>query len=153
MRRPNTSEVFWKRVDKSGDCWLWLGRKNKLGYGQFDVFGTSMYAHRAALMYSSNDFNVSDDVLHSCDNPSCVNPAHLRHGTHQQNMLDKVIRGRQRRGEQCSNSRLTEEQVVMIKTIGRACKEKDIAAAFNVSRGTINSILNGYKWRHVKVGM
>lgn len=85
-------ERFWSRVDRSGECWIWNGSKQSGGYGQISINNKMIYAHRYSF-YLANGF-YPKEVLHTCDNPSCVNPQHLRGGTHQDNMKDMANKGR-----------------------------------------------------------
>ena len=97
-------ERFWQRVDQAGGpeaCWPWTGSHNSAGYGIAMVQGPgdpspllSMKAHRLSYLLHIGPPPASVLVLHSCDNPPCVNPAHLRLGTQQQNMQDAIARGR-----------------------------------------------------------
>lgn len=91
---------FWAKVDKSGDCWLWTGLRSKQGYGKFYLEGRTLGAHRVALALSMGLAVPVDDLwtLHHCDNPPCVNPAHLYLGTPSDNVRDMVVRRRQPRG-------------------------------------------------------
>jgi hypothetical protein len=86
---------YWKYVDKRGpeDCWPWLGGRNYSGRGTFSVNRIGYRAPRIAWMIAHG----ADPVLlvcHSCDNPNCVNPAHLWLGTHKDNAQDMVAKGR-----------------------------------------------------------
>lgn len=88
---------FWSKVDKLSHpdgCWLWEGFKPGFGYGFFSVKGTLHRAHRVSFTIANGDFDLNLHVLHSCNNPACVNPDHLRTGTHTDNMQDKVRSGR-----------------------------------------------------------
>lgn len=102
LRWPAKSlfDRFWEKVDTSDilGCWLWKARKIATGYGQFQVSrGVWKYAHRLAYEIRYGHIDPALDVLHSCDNPPCVNPSHLRQGTHADNMADKVAKGRHRK--------------------------------------------------------
>lgn len=97
--KPITNHIdFWKRVAITADenkCWLWQGAYYARGYGQLRYGGKLQYAHRISYYFSTGKF-PTQCVLHSCDNPPCVNPNHLREGTHRENMDDAVKRGRMR---------------------------------------------------------
>ena len=79
-----------------GDCLEWQGAKSSGGYGQLAVDGRSLGTHRLAWVLA-NECAIPDGlyVLHSCDNPSCCNPAHLHLGTQLSNMAEMYERGRQ----------------------------------------------------------
>lgn len=90
---------FWSKVSippvprHDNLCWTWTGSTAK-DYGQVKVDGKVLRAHRVAYEMFNGPLGDEDHVLHSCDNPLCVNPAHIRAGTHQDNMTDKMLRGR-----------------------------------------------------------
>jgi hypothetical protein len=89
--------LFLRHVDKTdpGGCWLWLGRGATNGrYGSLRVDGRAVRAHRRSYELFVGPIPEGLDVLHSCDRGLCVNPAHLRPGTHRQNMDDAVERRR-----------------------------------------------------------
>ncbi len=98
---------FWEKVKKAdGDaCWLWQGHKYR-GYGRYHAEDDKhVFAHR--FMYELHHevkLDPSVCVCHRCDNPTCVNPAHLWLGTHADNTADKVAKGRQSRGEMLSKA-------------------------------------------------
>ena len=91
---------FRGKVDVAGvaDCWLWTGQKNNQGYGRFDVWNngkrTRLLSHRVAVTLANNAEIGQRILLHSCDNPPCCNPAHLRAGTQTDNMRDAAIKNR-----------------------------------------------------------
>lgn len=90
-------ERFWSKVDKSGECWLWIASRLSGGYGQFQMGGRPHAAHRAAWILANGPIPPGLHVLHSCDNPPCVRLDHLRLGTVADNMRDKALRGRYNR--------------------------------------------------------
>ena len=105
---PRVVAAFWSKVDVRPPrlgrevCWPWRAARDRYGYGQFKpVFGASpRRAHRVAWeIFNTCDVPDGLSILHSCDNPWCCNPAHLRPGTHSDNMNDKVRRGRSGRGK------------------------------------------------------
>lgn len=85
---------FWAKVAVvDGGCWEWQAGKNPLGYGWFNWGGKCWLAYRVALIWATGDNPAGLSALHSCDNPPCVNPDHLRWGTHQENMQEAAERG------------------------------------------------------------
>jgi hypothetical protein len=95
MGRYNTIDDFWKRVDKTtaNGCWEWQGGRVKDGYGSFKMNKQWMQTHRWAMLFEGHV--IKDKVvMHSCDNPACVNPAHLSLGTQQDNIRDMHNKGR-----------------------------------------------------------
>ena len=94
---------FWSKVDvqqSNNLCWEWRASVDSKGYGQFKAVGQlpAMRAHRIAWeIWHEKDVPEGMFILHSCDNPRCCNPGHLRPGTHNDNMADMVSRGRSTR--------------------------------------------------------
>lgn len=85
---------FEDRIYKSIDgCWYWLGTVIPMGYGYFCMNGKQQYAHRVSYQLYHGEIG-SLHVLHKCDNTMCVNPDHLFLGTAQDNVKDKMNKGR-----------------------------------------------------------
>jgi hypothetical protein len=147
-------ERFWKRVDKSAGpdgCWPWIGHRNRYNYGLCSNRSQRLLAHRAAWEIANGRPMGDMCGLHSCDNPPCVNPAHIRPGTMTDNNRDMLERGRVRRGEAHAYAKLTETEVQMVRTLCRAgFKQRDIARTFGVSQTAVSNALNGQSWAHVK---
>lgn len=130
-------------VEKTDQCWFWRGTKNRAGYGVIHVGGgTKMLAHRWAFEASRSGANGLL-VCHTCDNPSCVNPAHLFAGTDADNQTDKAKKLR-------AGKVLTPEQVKEIKQmlVDSATPLHIIAERFMCSRKSIQRIKNGQYWRY-----
>lgn len=102
---------FWSSVYKTETCWVWLGPVNQSGYG---AFAFRHQDHRHVITASRISYLLATTgpipeklfVMHSCDNPPCVNPSHLSLGTNQENILDAIAKGIMRPG----NHRLSPEQ-------------------------------------------
>lgn len=100
---PENIKKFCRSVSERGpdDCWPWTDRCGRGGYGQFWVDGEdrNLYAHRVAYYLATGEDPYPLEILHSCDNPPCCNPAHLTKGTHAEDMQDAKDRNRIKHGE------------------------------------------------------
>lgn len=137
---------FWDKVSKTSTCWLWTGAKVPYGYGQF----AKGYAHRYSYKLHKGEIPIGLCILHKCDVPSCVNPEHLLLGTQKNNMEDKVSKGRQNRGEERPLSKLTEKEILEIRSRNtyRGCRIV-WAKEFKVSAELIRRIINKEIWKHI----
>lgn len=98
---PKVVTLFRAKVQKTNSCWLWTAYRDRNGYGlayagtrKFGHRSNSHYAHRIAYALAFGEAPAGKVIMHSCDNPSCVNPAHLSIGTQTQNIADRDLRGR-----------------------------------------------------------
>lgn len=126
-----------------------------LGYGVIRFDGRNERAHRVAYAFA-NGLAMADltgvHVLHQCDNPPCVNPRHLKAGTHLDNMHDMFAKGRRQAaiGERASKAKLNAGQVIEIRRRAAAGeKDRPLAAAFGIGETSIRAIRLGKSWRHV----
>ena len=94
MTAKKTDRVFENNIEKvAGGCWNWVGaRKNKKGYGAY----FTKTAHRVSYETYVGVIPKGMHVLHTCDNTKCVNPSHLHIGTNNDNIADKMAKGRYR---------------------------------------------------------
>lgn len=155
MKKMTVEERFWSKTRPAENgCIEWTGACHP--YGQFHLApGTTIAAHRFAYALAKGpipDYPGSF-VLHSCDNPPCVNPAHLRVGTHQDNMDDMFSRGRFRGGPPTgpanSSCRLSEQQVMEIRRLRGIESQRALSQKFRVGTSTIVAIHLGQTWREV----
>lgn len=84
--RPSTEERFWVKVDRTQDCWIWLGlRKKNSRYGKFWANGKMMPTHRYSYEQSNGPIPVGLEIDHLCRRPECIRPDHLEAVTHREN--------------------------------------------------------------------
>ena len=144
---------FLSKVRVNGGCWEWIGYRNPQGYGIHKFFGKAWSTHRLSYHLFISPFDKLLDVCHSCDNTSCVNPFHLFLGTAYDNIHDMIKKGRQSSvvGEKNPRATLTETKVLQLR---RCYKEgqslKEISQRFDVNYYTLNNIVNGWSWKHLK---
>lgn len=153
VQRLGNPDKFWSHVDKSNgpnSCWEWKGAIHKLTrYGRVRYRGKLMYAHRLAYELTHHTLPDNLAVLHSCDNPSCVNPAHLSLGTAGDNMADRDAKGRTAKGERSGKAKLTLAQVQEIRRryVPRKVSCRQLAEEFGVRSQHIYSIIRNKTWR------
>lgn len=149
------AERFAARVVEIGSgCWEWNGYRGPKGYGKFGLTPSStVLAHRFAWEQEHGPIPEGMCVLHRCDNPPCVNPAHLFLGTLGDNNNDMRAKGRgtdppRRTGEQSPSARLTASQVAEIRGRfhPRVVTQKMLASEFDVSVHTVAAIVQGRLW-------
>jgi hypothetical protein len=140
-------------------CWLFLYTA-PTGYGRYRDHKETIWAHRYSLeMKLGRPIAAGMCACHKCDTKCCVNPDHLYEGSHADNMADKVLRGKQAKGDlinrakrlkgsQVPWAKLTEDDVRHI----RSCSDKaaELARRYGVSPGVISCVRKGKTWRSVK---
>ncbi len=161
---------FWSRVDKTSACWLWTGGKTTAGYGILYSNGRGsrrVYAHRVVWELTSGPIPEGLLVCHTCDNPPCVNPAHLWLGTDADNAWDKSRKGRSTtgdrhglrlhpervpRGERSGAAKLTEADVRAIRARYAAggITQQRLADEYGVTNSLICHVIKRTAWKHVE---
>lgn len=138
MLTPADSQRFWSKVDQRGnsDCWLWTASRIPGGYGQFVVRGRPEKAHRVAYSLTHGPIPRGAHVLHSCDIPHCVNPAHLALGSPVENMRDRQVRGRQRHPGPLG----AWERAYLEESLRGGAYHTDLAATYGVTLATVSRI-------------
>jgi hypothetical protein len=157
-----TEERFWSHVDRSNpnDCWPWTSETNNKGYGRFATYAGGrrrrVLAHRFAYQDATGQAPSAGTVLlHSCDNPPCVNPAHLRPGTQAENMADARRKGRTKKpplhvGVKAHSAKLCDDDVRDIRMwLSLGYPQHSIATAYHVTQNAISQINLRKTWQHV----
>jgi hypothetical protein len=147
-------------VETETGCWEYQGYCDPQGYGLINTTigerskkAYSYRTHRLSYYYHTRTDPTSLVVRHDCDNPCCINPAHLRSGTIKDNINDRIERGRSAKGEKNGRSKLTNECVINIKKKLRDGTETRalIARDFGISPVTIGDIHRGKSWGHAQL--
>jgi Autographiviridae endonuclease len=162
--RSVVATKFWRNVavGAANECWEWQRARLPKGYGRVSrqLFGEQL-AHRAAYRLTHGDIPAGMCVMHSCDNPPCCNPDHLRVGTQADNLADMRAKGRgsdppkmrsewQSRGERHSRPKLTADAVVAIRAlVAGGESQRGVARRYGVSHTTVRMIVLRRKWAHV----
>lgn len=149
VKNAPLAERFWRYVEKTSDCWKWTGKATVKGYGriargrsQGSEHPTNILAHRVSWIIHFGAVPENMNVLHHCDNPSCVRPDHLFLGSQMDNMIDCSEKGR--RGN------LTRDAVRDMRTAYRSGKTlRALAVEHAVSKSTAFNVIRGKTWRHV----
>lgn len=136
--------------EPNSGCWLWLGSVNKQGYGNFWHAGKCWKAHRFSFTAYVGPIPDGMDLLHRCDVPSCVNPAHLTPGTALDNVRDMWAkrRGHPSLGQSNGRAKLTGDGAQRIRDMaGVGYEYSEIARRFRIDRTTVSRIVNRSAWR------
>lgn len=173
MRRMNAKTIqrFWSKVKKgpSNKCWEWTASKRAKGYGAFvwaDESGAVVQGRAHRFSWEIHFGKTPLCVLHTCDNPACVNPNHLFIGTRKDNNDDMQRKGRKvpggarlkaaglsgnyERGVEHHNARITPEKVMEIRRLKSVLSYCQLSAKFGLAVGHLHRIVNRKVWKHVE---
>lgn len=142
----------WKKDEATG-CWVWTAAQASKGYGEIKIPKTrrQIPAHCLSYLIHRGPIPAGTCVLHSCDNPPCVNPEHLFLGTKKDNAMDMVSKKRHLYGQMHPNSKLTEAQVLKILSlIAAGLPQVMIAQMYHVNQMLISRIKHGERWAHLQ---
>lgn len=161
---------FWFFVDKNGptirpelgQCWTWTGTFSRGGaqgrqgdrppkdrYGAHTLNGKRTSAHRHAWELANGPIgDAKMFVRHKCDNPTCVNPAHLELGTPLDNVLDMIQRGRAVRS--CGSAKITADTVRDVRRLAaEGARARALAERFSMTIGNVYAVIRRQTWKHV----
>ena len=158
-KRKVESRILAKsHVNPITGCRIWEGSKDANGYGAIHLYDQYLAIHRVAYEIWVSPIPEGKILMHKCDNPSCIEPQHLKIGTTKDNNKDRSLKGRTNRsyGEDNPYSKLTEEAVYEIKTLfkqGITSKEsrKKLAEKYRVTPECIYAVQMERTWKHISV--
>lgn len=142
-------ELFWSKVNKMDDCWLWTGAKNNYGYGMFAIQHKKTLCHRHSWVLANGPIPAGLLVLHKCDTPLCLRPDHLFLGTDGDNARDMASKGRRAVGERCPRRKLSAAQAREILSLKGQISGCALAPKYGAHPGAIHAIWRGDAWAHL----
>lgn len=141
------------KVDKS-ECVMWEGATSRGGYPVVFRKGKTQLYHRWRWRQLHGPIPKKMCVCHRCDTPGCVNPDHWFLGTHQENMIDKMLKGHIKvaKGEDAGNAKLTEAKVTEIRVLYKTGRYsmREIGKLYDVNCTTVHKIVKRITWKHLK---
>lgn len=153
---------FWSKVKvgSTRHCWPWTDEVNNKGYGRFSYWTgrherCRKLAHRFAYELHTGVELGEQALMHTCDNPPCCNPKHLKPGSQLDNIADMHAKRRNvdpppQRGHENWNARLTEEQVLEILELSSlGWSVAAIASHYPCSAANVRLIVTRKSWRHI----
>ena len=156
VAREPLEAYFWRHVSKTDSCWLWIGGKQGQGYGLISRRDTRLLAHR--FSWELHHGSIAEDmvVCHRCDNPICVNPAHLFLGTQKDNVRDMMRKDRHDhdglelgRGPHPVKLNAAKVRAIRTKYATGMHTQRELAAEYSVSSSTVSRIVRQQSWVHV----
>lgn len=149
---PRHTKTLQERFDENytpepmSGCWLWLGPVGMDGRARIKLGQRPVTAARVVYQLWHGAIPDGLFVLHSCDNILCVNPDHLRVGTHMDNMRDTVIRKR-RLGRKHTPVKLNSMKADEIRRLAGSMPMTQLGKRYGVSRRTVADIITGKTWK------
>jgi hypothetical protein len=143
---------FWKKVEITKDCWIWMGEKSEKGYGYFLFRGKKVRAHRLVYEWLFGIISDSLSICHHCDTPACVNPGHLFAGTNLDNIRDAQRKGRYGQDKMSPGAKLTKGQIEEIKRLYAVgnISQRQLARDYGTSQSNIGRIVRKEIWTWVE---
>lgn len=139
----------WAPPGRPDECWPWTGSTDGEGYGLIAVNGRSRRANRVAWSQHNGPIPTGAVIRHTCDNPPCVNPAHLLMGTQADNIADAIERKRWIHGQRHPRAKLTTGQVQEIRAaLAAGTSPTELSRRYPVSLAHICRIRDEQSRKH-----
>jgi hypothetical protein len=136
---------YYSIPEPNSGCVLWLANVTSRGYGKLRCKNVTYSTHRAAFELAKGPIPDGLFVCHKCDVPSCINPAHLFLGTHEENMADRDAKKRHSHHERHGMAKI--DLATAAKIFASKGFQRDIAKLFGVSQTTVWFIKSGRHWK------
>ncbi len=155
---------FWSKVAITANpdkCWEWQAGKRSHGYGRFNLTisknrDKGFIASRIAYFIQNKKDPIGKVILHACDNTLCVNPNHLKEGTHKDNTQDMLKKGRGKKipffvkGESHPDAKLTTKKVLEIREKhSKGMNQFELSREYGVTQPCISRIVTHNTWNHI----
>jgi HNH endonuclease len=156
--KQTLEQRFWSYIQKTDTCWLWTGGKFRSGYGQIGTCekpNRTLRAHRYSWELHFGPIPSGQILLHSCDNPLCVNPGHMSLGTHRDNIKDAIKKRRWNADRVFSHEEvrqiraLYESQKCWPRNVSRPHSLQNLANQFHVTKGAIAAIVQRRTYKNI----
>lgn len=154
---PDVEARFWPKVHKGKDCWEWMASCSGNGYGAFKIRGRQWGAHQVSYLIHHGSPSPGMVIMHTCDNPRCVNPDHLRLGTYADNSQDRDRKFRRKRasadhrGEANPKARISEATAIeIIAALRENTNCAAVARDFGLAYHIVKDIHLGRSWVHIE---
>lgn len=137
---------FWSKISRGGpdDCWRWNAAQQRKGYGHLRLGGKDHKPHRISYFLANGPFDNSLQILHSCDNPLCCNPAHLSTGSNDDNVKDCVSKKRHAFGPRNGHCKLSTETIAEIRRKWHSGRtQRSIAREYGIDQGYVSVVVRG----------
>ncbi len=151
---PFVTRFFERFEVKSSGCWEWWWGLTSAGYGRFWDGQRQIGSHVWSYEYHNKVIVPKGmEVMHSCDNPACVNPNHLSLGTTKDNAQDRVKKGRGARGQRNGSAVVTDKEAErIIRLLNARMKREHICTTIGCSKYTVGKIAQGVSYKHLPRG-
>ncbi len=151
-KQKRAAARFWSRVHitvNPDECWEWTGFRFSKGYGyvNFPEIPTQM-SHRIAYFLATGVFPICY-ILHSCDNPPCCNPRHLRDGTQSENIQEASAKGRLK--NQARRSLTDADALEIYHQVKNGKPKRALAREYNVPVEIIRGMVCQRTYRHLNL--
>lgn len=151
-RNISFEDRVYSQARREGACLVFHGTRNQDGYGRIAKNGKLVFLHRQLWSEQNGPIPAGHVVMHTCDNPPCIEMSHLKLGTQQENIRDMDRKGRRVNvcGESSNRAELCRHDIPIIRHwLSEGYSMTLIAKRFGVTDGAISAIKHHRSWKHI----